>query len=127
MSEPVVTGRPVAPGRERRILAPARYRHPGDVIRLIIAGLVLVAAVVITSVTHATYAGASDTAVTALRLSTVAGRALASLVVAALVVGAVVAVAATLRHRRFRLLAGLAGGAALAHQVQPAGPAEAYC
>jgi hypothetical protein len=49
MSEPVVTGRPAAPGGERRILAPARYRHPGDVIRLIIAGLVLVAAVVITS------------------------------------------------------------------------------
>jgi hypothetical protein len=41
MSGPVITGRTVAPGRQRRILAPARYRHPGDVIRLIIAGLVL--------------------------------------------------------------------------------------
>src|SRR4029077_3781592 len=30
-----------------RVLAPARYRHPGDVIRLIAAGLVLAGAVVI--------------------------------------------------------------------------------
>jgi hypothetical protein len=40
MSGPIVTGPPVAPGRQRRILPPARYRHPGDVIRLLIAGLV---------------------------------------------------------------------------------------
>jgi hypothetical protein len=30
-----------------RVLAPARYRHPGDVIRLIAAALVLAAAAVI--------------------------------------------------------------------------------
>ena len=30
-----------------RVLAPARYRHPGDVIRLIAAGVVLAAAAVI--------------------------------------------------------------------------------
>jgi hypothetical protein len=40
MSGPTVTGQPVAPGRQRRILPPARYRHPGDVIRLLVAGLV---------------------------------------------------------------------------------------
>jgi len=111
MSEPIVTGRPVAPGRDRRILPPTRYRHPGDVIRLIIAGLVLAVAVVVTVVTHATYAGDSATAVTALRLSADPGRTLDALVAAAFVVAAVAAVAATLRHRRFRLLASLAGGA----------------
>src|SRR5215831_10289293 len=107
MSEPVVTGRPVAPGRQRRILPPARYRHPGDVIRLIVAGLVLVVAVAITYLTHATYAGASATAVTALRLSTDPGRALDALVAAAFTVAAVAAIVVTLRYRRFRLLASL--------------------
>src|SRR6266702_596825 len=48
-----------------RLLPPARYRHPGDVIRLIIAGLVLIVALAVTVAAHATYAGASATAVTA--------------------------------------------------------------
>ena len=113
MSEPVVTGRPVAPGHDRRILPPTRYRHPGDVIRLIIAGLVLVLAVVITIVAHAAYAGASATAVPALRISADPGRALDALVAAAFAVAAVAAIAVTLRYRRFRLLASLAGGAAV--------------
>jgi glycosyltransferase 2 family protein len=114
MSEPVITGRPVAPGHDRRILPPARYRHPGDVIRLILAGLVLVVAGTITYVTHATYAGASATAVPALRISADPGRALDALLAAAFAVAAAAAIAATLRHRRFRLLASLAGGAAAA-------------
>jgi glycosyltransferase 2 family protein len=117
MSEPVVTGRPVAPGRQRRILPPARYRHPGDVIRLIIAGLVLAVAVVIAVVAHATYAGDSATAVTALRLSADPGRVLAGLVLAILAIAALAAVAATLRNRRFRLLASLAGGAVVTGAV----------
>jgi glycosyltransferase 2 family protein len=117
MSEPVVTGRPVAPGRDRRILPPTRYRHPGDVIRLILAGSVLVVAGAITYFTHATYAGASATAVPALRLSADPGRALDALVAAAFVVAAVAGIAVTLRHRRFRLLASLAGGAAAAIAV----------
>jgi hypothetical protein len=106
MNGPAVTGRPVTPRRQRRSLPPARYRHPGDVIRLIIAGLVLAVAVVVTSATHATYAGAGDTTVSALRLSTAGGRALGGLMAAAF---AVAAIAATLRYRRFRLLASLAG------------------
>ena len=48
-----------------RLLSPARYRHPGDMIRLIIAGLVLAVALAVTAVTHATYAGASAVAVSA--------------------------------------------------------------
>ena len=113
MSGPVITGRPMAPGRQRRLLPPARYRHPGDVIRLVIAGLVLASAVAAIAVSHATYAGASATAVPAVRLSTTAGRALAGIMEAAFVVAALATIAATLRYRRFRLLASLAGAALL--------------
>jgi glycosyltransferase 2 family protein len=100
--------------RGGRLLPPARYRHPGDVIRLIAAGLVLAGTLAVTAVTHATYAGASDTAVAAVVPSTLVGRALAGLVQAAFAVAAGVAVAVTLRCRRFQLLAGLVTGAALA-------------
>ena len=113
MTGPVITGRPVAPGRQRRILAPARYRHPGDVIRLVIAGLGLALAVAALAVTHARYAGPGATAVTALRLSTTAGQALAGLMTAVFAVAAIAAIAAALRYRRFRLLASLAGAALL--------------
>ena len=106
-----------------RFLPPARYRHPGDMIRLIIAGLVLAGALTVTVITHATYAGASAAAVTAVAPSTVAGRVLAGLVQLLFVAGAVTAIVVTLRYRRFRLLASLAGvavlaGAALAGIVQ---------
>ena len=116
----------VAARHGSRLLAPARYRHPGDVIRLILAGLVLAGAVAVTVAAHATYAGASAAAVTAVAPSTVAGRVLGGLVQAAFVVAAVAAVAVALRYRRFRLLASLAGvavvaGAALAGIVLLAG------
>src|SRR5436305_1345319 len=108
--------RPVAEtaGHGVRLLPPARYRHPGDVIRLIIAGLVLAGALAVTITTHATYAGASAAAVTALTPPALAGRVLAGVVQAVLVTAAAAALVATLRHRRFRLLAGLAGAAVLA-------------
>ena len=100
-----------------RLLPPARYRHPGDLIRLIIAGLVLAAAVAVTAVTHATYAGANAAAVTAVVPSTLAGRVLAGLVQALFAGAAVAAVVVTLRYRRYRLLASLAGAAVLAGAV----------
>ena len=59
-----------------RLLSPARYWHPGDMIRLIIAVLVLAVALAVTAVTHATYAGASAIAVSAVAPSTLAGRVL---------------------------------------------------
>src|SRR5512135_3459214 len=90
-----------------RLLSPARYRHPGDVIRLIVAGLVLAVAVAVTAVTHATYAGASAAAVTAVVPSTLAGRVLAGLVQVLFAGAAVAAIVVTLRYRRYRLLAGL--------------------
>ncbi len=100
-----------------RFLPPARYRHPGDVIRLIIAGLVLAGALAVTVATHATYAGASAAAVTALAPSTLAGRLLAGVVQVAFVVAALATVVVTLRYRRFRLLVSLAAGAVLASAV----------
>ena len=100
-----------------RLLPPARYRHPGDVIRLITAGLVLAGALAVTVATHATYAGANAAAVTALAPAALAGRVLAGLVQAVLVTAAAAAVVVTLRYRRFRLLAGLAGAAVLAGAV----------
>jgi len=113
MSGPVVTGRPVAPGRQRRLLPHGRYRHPGDVIRLIAAGLVLAGTLAATLATHGTYAGASATTMAAVRFSTTAGHALAVLMQAAFAAAAIAAIAVTVRYRRFRLLASLAGGALL--------------
>src|ERR1700760_4852665 len=104
-------------GHRGRLLPPARYRHPGDVIRLITAGLVLAGALAVTITTHATYAGAGAAAVTALAPATLAGRVLAGLVLAVLVTAAAAAVVVTLRYRRFRVLAGLAGAAVLAGAV----------
>src|SRR5881392_2852047 len=82
------------------LLPPARYRHPGDVIRLIIAGLVLAGALAVTVATHATYAGASAAAVTALTPPALASRVLAGVVQAVLIAAAVAAVIVTLRYRR---------------------------
>ncbi len=45
-----------------RLLRPARYRHPGDVIQLIIAGLILAGALVVTVAAYPTYAGAGAAA-----------------------------------------------------------------
>src|SRR5690242_13333211 len=90
-----------------RLLSPVRYRHPGDIIRLIVAGFVLAGTLAVTAVTHATYAGASAVAVTAVAPSALAGRVLAGLVQALFAIAAVAAVVVTLRYRRFRLLAGL--------------------
>jgi undecaprenyl-diphosphatase len=109
---------PAAAVRRRdRLLSPARYRHPGDVIRLIAAGLVLIGALTVTVTMHAVYAGASDAAVTAVVPTRLAGRVLAGLVQALFAAAAVVAVAVTLRYRRYRLLACLAAAAAAAGAV----------
>ena len=107
----------VAAEQGGRFLPAARYRHPGDMIRLIIAGLVLAGTLAVSVFTHATYAGARAVAVTAVAPSTVAGRVLAGLVQVLFIAAAVAAIAVTLRYRRFRLLASLAGVAALAGAV----------
>ena len=74
-TSPGTQARPLAETAEHgvRLLPAARYRHPGDVIRLIIAGLVLAGTLAVTITAHATYAGASAAAVTALAPAALAG------------------------------------------------------
>ncbi len=99
--------------RAARLLPSTRYRHPGDVIRLIGSGLVLTAIIAALAVAPGRLTGPGAVAVTWLG-SDPAGRLLTGLVQVAFVVAAAAAVAAALRHRRFRLLAGLAAGAVTA-------------
>jgi len=103
--------------RGSRLLPPARYRHPGDIIRLVTAGFILIGAFAVTAATQGTYAGASAVVVTGVAPTTLAGRVLAGLVQAVFIAAAVAAVVVTLRSGRYRLLAGLAGSAVLASAV----------
>ena len=98
-------------------MPPNRYRHPGDVIRLSLAALLLAGALAIAIGAHATYAGAGAVAVNAVEPSTLAGQTLAELVQLLFIAAAAVAVAVTLRYRRFRLLASLAAAGALAGAI----------
>jgi glycosyltransferase 2 family protein len=92
-----------------RILAPARYRHPGDVIRLIAAVSVLIVAAV-TAVLLPALLRPSAAAITAVGPATAAGRVLTGLVQVTIAAAALVLLAAALRYRRFRVLATVAGG-----------------
>jgi undecaprenyl-diphosphatase len=96
-----------------RFLPPARYRHPGDVIRLIASGLALTGMLVAVTVAPGPLTGPRAAAVSWLG-SDPAGRLLTGLVQVTLVLAAAATLAVALRHRRFRLLAGLAAGAAVA-------------
>ena len=97
----------------RRWLPSSRYRHPGDVIRLVAAaGALAVAAVVaalLPALLRPTAAG-----VTAVEPTTAAGRVLTGLVQVSIAAAALVLLAAALRYRRFRVLATVAGGFAVA-------------
>jgi uncharacterized protein (TIRG00374 family) len=115
-----------------RVLAPARYRHPGDVIRLIAAALVLAVAVVIAALLPALLRPAAA-AVTGVGPATAAGRVLTGLVQVMIAAAALVLLAAALRYRRFRVLATVAGGfaaaaalmAGITYLAGPGGPAPA--
>ena len=96
-----------------RFLPSTRYRHPGDVIRLIGSGLVLTGMLAAVALAPNRLTGPGAAAVTWLG-SDPAGRLLTGLAQVTLVLAATAAVAATLRHRRFRRLAGLAAGAVTA-------------
>jgi uncharacterized protein (TIRG00374 family) len=103
------------PTREHpaRLMPLPRYRHPGDVIRLIGAGLILIVSLVAVAVAPSQLIGTDASAVTWLGYDP-AGRLLAGLVQVAFVVAATGIVAAALRRRRFCLLASLAAGAMVA-------------
>ena len=96
-----------------RFLPSTRYRHPGDVIRLIGSGLILTGMLVAVALAPSRLTGPGAATVTWLG-SDPAGRLLTGLVQVALVLAAITAVAAALWHHRFRLLAGLVAGAVAA-------------
>ncbi|MGH3255188.1 MAG: lysylphosphatidylglycerol synthase domain-containing protein [Streptosporangiaceae bacterium] len=102
--------------RPGRFLPPTRYRHPGDVIRLIASGLVLTGMLIAVTVAPGPLTGPRAAAVTWLG-SDPAGRLLTGLVQVTLALAAAGTLAVALRHRRFRLLAGLVAGAAVAGAV----------
>ncbi len=114
-----------------RVLAPTRYRHPGDVIRLIAAALVLAVAVVIAMLLPALLRPAA--AVTWVGPETATGQVLTGLVQVTIAAAALVLLAAALRYRRFRVLATVAGGfaaaaalmAGITYLAGPGGPAPA--
>ena len=127
----LAAGGPTTRPRGGRVLAPARYRHPGDVIRLIAAALVLAVAVVIALLLPALLRPAA--AVTGVGPATAAGQVLTGLVQVMIAAAALVLLAAALRHRRFRVLATVAGGfaaaaalmAGITYLAGPGGPAPA--
>jgi membrane-associated phospholipid phosphatase len=90
-----------------RVLAPARYRHPGDVIRLVAAVLVLIVAAVVAVLLPALLRP-SDAAISVVGPVTAAG-VLTGLVQVTIAAAALVLLAAVLRYRRFRVLATVTG------------------
>src|SRR5689334_13861548 len=92
-------------------LPSSRYRHPGDVIRLISAGLLLAGAFAASAAAFRWLLGPAASVPGGLGT---AGQVITGLVQVACLAAVVVVVAATLRRRRFRLLAGLAAGAVAA-------------
>jgi uncharacterized membrane protein YbhN (UPF0104 family) len=96
-----------------RLLPPTRYRHPGDVIRLIAASWVLAVAAVIAALLPALLRPAAA-AVTAVGPATPVGQVLTGLVQVTIAAAALVLLVAALRYRRFRVLVTVAGGFAAA-------------
>jgi len=114
-----MTARP-ATAPATQLLPASRYRHPGDVIRLIAGGTVLACAVIALAVAAKWFPAASRwllgptaPAPSGIGPNTVS-RALTGIVQVAFVAAAALVVVATLRHRRFRLLGGLAVAAVVA-------------
>jgi glycosyltransferase 2 family protein len=89
----------------------SRYRHPGDVIRLISGGVLLAAAFAASAAAFRWLLGPAAPVVDGLGP---AGRATTGVVQVACVAAGTLVIGATLRRRRFRLLAGLAVAAAAA-------------
>ena len=104
-----------APGTKaaRRLLPSSRYRHPGDVIHLIISGLVLTGTLAAVAVTPGRLLRPGAPAVTWPGADP-AGHLLSAVLQVAFVVAGAGVLAAVLRRRRFRLLGGLTAGAAVA-------------
>ncbi len=100
-----------AQARRARLVLPAtRYRHPGDVIRLIVAALVLAVAGTIAALGPSGLLNPAEATVSGVGAGTTVGRVLTGLVQVTIAGAAVVLLAAGLRRRRFRVIATVAGG-----------------
>ena len=104
-----MSGHPVAVAAGR-LLPSSRYRHPGDVIRLI-AGSILLLVSLVASAAASPWLLGPAAPVGGVGYGP-ASRVLTGIVQVACVAAAVLVVAATVRRRRFRLLGGLAAAAA---------------
>jgi uncharacterized protein (TIRG00374 family) len=91
-------------------LPATRYRHPGDVIRLIVAALVLAVAATIAALSPSALLSTSATTVSEAVPGTGAGQVLTGLVQVTIACAALVLLVAGLRRRRFRVVATVAGG-----------------
>jgi glycosyltransferase 2 family protein len=109
-----MSGHPVAVAMGR-LVPSTRYRHPGDVIRLIAGSILLLVSLVVSKVAARWLLG-PDAATGGIAFGP-ASDVLTGIVQVACVAAAALVVAATLWHRRYRLLLGLAAGAVVAAGV----------
>jgi undecaprenyl-diphosphatase len=99
------------------LLPSSRYRHPGDVIRLISAGILLACSLAASWVASRQLLGPAASVPDDLGP---ADGVITGLVQIACLVAVALVIAATLRRRRYRLLAGLAAGAVAAAAITTA-------
>jgi len=105
----VAAGGPQA-RRTGRVLPARRYRHPGDVIRLIAAAVVLAVAGTVAALVPSTLLRPDAAQVSGTGPGTAAGQVLTGLVQVTIAGAALVLLIAGLRRRRFRVIATVAGG-----------------
>jgi uncharacterized protein (TIRG00374 family) len=108
-----MTARP-ATARATQLVPSTRYRHPGDVIRLICGGVVLGCALAASWAASRWLLGPDASVLGSGFGRREVGQVLTGLVQVACVAAAALVVTVTLRHRRFRLLGGLTIAAAVA-------------
>ena len=96
--------------RTGRVLPARRYRHPGDVIRLIAAAVVLAVAGTVAALVPGTLLRPDAAEVGGTGPGTTAGQVLTGLVQVTIAGAALVLLVAGLRRRRFRVIATVAGG-----------------
>jgi uncharacterized membrane protein YbhN (UPF0104 family) len=101
-------------------LPASRYRHPGDVIRLILAAVALTAAWTVAALAPAAWLRPDAAAVSGAGLRTATGQVLTGLVQVTIAGAALILLIAGLRGRRWRVLATVAGGFVLAAALMTA-------
>ena len=111
MTRTTNTRGPVVQSSRGGVVPSSRYRHPGDVLWLIAAGLFLLLVLVASVVAEDALWGADAAVVRVAEPRTAVGRLLVGLMQVIAVLAPVVAIGALLWFRRFRLLASLVGTA----------------